>query len=56
MTTDLTPITISSLRPELLGQPFPGTQLPAINDALLEAERWIEQGRVFAEDRSWWQA
>lgn len=56
MTTDLTPITIGSLRPRLLGQPFPGTEIPAISQALLEAEQWIEQGRVSAEGRSWWQA
>lgn len=56
MTTDPTPITIGSLRPEPFGEPFPGTGVPALSDALAEAEHWIDQGRISADGTSWWQA
>lgn len=38
------------LRPEADGAPFPGTELPSITEALRQAETWIEQGFIEAED------
>lgn len=37
-------------RPTLEQEPFPGTALPAIPDALRQAEEWIEQGFVDGGD------
>lgn len=35
-------IVIPSLRPEVLGAPFPGTELPDLPTALAEVQRWID--------------
>jgi len=36
-------IVIPSLRPEALGAPFPGTELPELPTALAEVQRWIDR-------------
>jgi lantibiotic modifying enzyme len=40
--TTLPAIGIPSLRPEVLGEPFPGTELPDLPTALAEVQRWID--------------
>ena len=47
-----TPITIPSLRPEVDGTPFPGTELPDLPTALAEVQRWIDAGEVRLDERS----
>jgi hypothetical protein len=50
-------IAIPSLRPQLLGAPFPGTELPDLPTALGEVQQWIDSGEVaVAADVSRWTA
>ncbi len=42
-------IVIPSLRPEVLGAPFPGTELPELRTALAEVQRWIDSAEEPAE-------
>lgn len=43
---------IPSLRPESGGVPFPGTELPDLPAALVEAQRWIDSGEVVIDERT----
>jgi lantibiotic modifying enzyme len=49
-------ITIPTLRPQLLGAPFPGTELPDLPTALAEVQMWIDSGEERDGDASWWHA
>lgn len=48
----MTDLIIPSLRPEVDGVPFPGTELPDIPTALAEAQRWIDSGEVVVDEHS----
>ena len=48
-------IVIPSLRPQLLGAPFPGTELPDLPTALAEVQTWIDAAEVAdGPDASHW--
>lgn len=43
---------VPSLRPQLLGAPFPGTELPDLATALEQVQSWIDSGEERIHDRS----
>jgi hypothetical protein len=45
-------IEIRSLRPEALGAPFPGTELPDLPTALAEVQRWVDSAEEPIDGRS----
>jgi hypothetical protein len=51
-TATLPEIVIPSLRPTLLGAPFPGTELPDLLTALAEVQTWIDSAEERLDDGS----
>ncbi|MCR2811285.1 MULTISPECIES: lanthionine synthetase LanC family protein [unclassified Microbacterium] len=45
-------VTIPTLRPEMLGAPFPGTSLPDIPEALAQVQQWIDSAEEPVDERS----
>lgn len=47
------PLAVSDLRPTVGGEPFPGTELPPLAEALAQVDRWIDRGRPEATEDRW---